>query len=138
MFILFLFFNSLYIFRLLFIFIFSFFLDRKQEFDFGGIDSAFNFYFAAFYCDCEHEVLPVTDGYRVNLVYNVVYTGKGIPPSISGLNTNIQDLSFLVKQWEKDESSKIFKKKYILIRNIKIKNIKFFLIFLINLQIQFF
>lgn len=30
--------------------------------------------FAAFYADCEHEVLPVEDGYRVCLVYNLLQT----------------------------------------------------------------
>ena len=28
--------------------------------------------FGAFYADCEHEVLPVTEGYRVCLVYNLI------------------------------------------------------------------
>ena len=35
---------------------------------------------AAFYGDCEHEILPVTEGHRVCLVYNLVLTGdKAIP-----------------------------------------------------------
>jgi hypothetical protein len=36
--------------------------------------------FAAFYADCVHEVLPVTKGYRLNLVYNLVRGGRGRPP----------------------------------------------------------
>ena len=28
--------------------------------------------YAAFYADCEHEILPVTDGHRVCLVYNLI------------------------------------------------------------------
>ncbi|RYD80168.1 MAG: 2OG-Fe(II) oxygenase, partial [Verrucomicrobiaceae bacterium] len=41
--------------------------------------------FAAFYADCEHEVLPITSGYRVCLIYNLVATKAGnatpiIPP----------------------------------------------------------
>ena len=35
---------------------------------------------AAFYADCEHETLPVTEGHRVCLVYNLVLKpGGGIP-----------------------------------------------------------
>ena len=34
---------------------------------------------AAFYADCEHETLPVTDGHRVCLVYNLMMKGIGIP-----------------------------------------------------------
>src|SRR3954452_20859526 len=36
--------------------------------------------FAAFYADCMHEVLPVTKGYRLTLVYNLVRGGRGRPP----------------------------------------------------------
>ena len=36
--------------------------------------------FAAFYADCVHEVLPVTKGYRLNLVYNLVRGGRDRPP----------------------------------------------------------
>lgn len=36
--------------------------------------------YAAFYADCEHEVLPVTSGYRLTLVYNLVHAGEGITP----------------------------------------------------------
>jgi hypothetical protein len=39
--------------------------------------------FAAFYTDCVHEVLPVTAGHRVMLVYNLIRAGKDalLPPS---------------------------------------------------------
>ena len=37
--------------------------------------------FAAFYADCVHEVLPVTQGCRLTLVYNLVRGGRGRPPS---------------------------------------------------------
>jgi hypothetical protein len=43
--------------------------------------------FAAFYADCVHEVLPVTAGCRLNLVYNLRRRGKGPtpkPPSYAG------------------------------------------------------
>lgn len=35
--------------------------------------------FAAFYADCVHEVLPVTSGNRLALVYNLIRRGKEIP-----------------------------------------------------------
>jgi len=40
--------------------------------------------FAAFYADCVHEVLPVTEGCRLALVYNLLRIGKGLalePPN---------------------------------------------------------
>ena len=36
--------------------------------------------FAAFYADCVHEVLPVTEGCRLILVYNLVRRARGQPP----------------------------------------------------------
>ena len=33
--------------------------------------------YAAFYCDCEHEIRPVTEGHRVCLVYNLVVSPGG-------------------------------------------------------------
>ncbi|MFQ6394433.1 2OG-Fe(II) oxygenase [Nocardia sp. KC 131] len=35
--------------------------------------------FIAFYGDCEHEVLPVTDGFRITLTYNLVAKGRTGP-----------------------------------------------------------
>lgn len=44
---------------------------------------------AAFYSDCEHEVLPVSDGYRVTLTYNLYYSERGeqICPSMNWKTT---------------------------------------------------
>ncbi len=36
--------------------------------------------FAGFYADCVHEVLPVTEGCRLTLVYNLVRRGRGRTP----------------------------------------------------------
>ncbi|MBF6161548.1 2OG-Fe(II) oxygenase [Nocardia cyriacigeorgica] len=35
--------------------------------------------FVAFYSDCEHEVLPVIDGFRITLTYNLVAKGRTGP-----------------------------------------------------------
>ncbi|MGX1806841.1 2OG-Fe(II) oxygenase [Nocardia sp. NPDC055321] len=38
--------------------------------------------FTAFYSDCEHEVLPVTDGFRIVLTYNLIARGRsGLDPA---------------------------------------------------------
>jgi len=36
--------------------------------------------FAAFYADCLHEVLPITEGCRLTLIYNLVRANKKLPP----------------------------------------------------------
>lgn len=44
---------------------------REETIDFGGEPSRFHTQYAAFYADCEHEIRPVTKGYRLALVYNL-------------------------------------------------------------------
>jgi hypothetical protein len=44
---------------------------REVQCDWSG--EAKEIQWAAFYSDCEHEVLPVTDGYRLTLTYNLYY-----------------------------------------------------------------
>ena len=53
---------------------------RRHTIPFEGAASGFSLTYAAFYADCEHEVLPVEDGYRLSLVYNLTLarSRKGI------------------------------------------------------------
>jgi hypothetical protein len=44
---------------------------RRDEITFAGAASGHEMSYAAFYADCEHEVRPVRDGYRLCLVYNL-------------------------------------------------------------------
>jgi hypothetical protein len=54
-----------------------------REMKFDWTEDSTSVQWAAFYSDCEHEVLPVTEGYRVTLTYNLYYNKKGhqIPAS---------------------------------------------------------
>ena len=49
--------------------------NKVKEFDFSGRVGSFNFHYAAFYADCQHEIKPVNEGNRLCLVYNLVYSG---------------------------------------------------------------
>lgn len=44
---------------------------QTTRIDFGGAAAQFQVQYAAFYADCQHEITPVTGGYRVCLVYNL-------------------------------------------------------------------
>ena len=49
--------------------------------DFAASDDLDNFQYAAFYADCEHEVKPITSGFRVCLAYNLIQkAGAKIAP----------------------------------------------------------
>jgi hypothetical protein len=53
---------------------------KSQVVDFSGKTSSYELQYAAFYADCEHEVRPVTEGYRVCLVYNLATSGRNKQP----------------------------------------------------------
>jgi len=45
---------------------------KTETIDFSEPCSQYKIPFAAFYADCEHEIKPITSGYRVCLIYNLV------------------------------------------------------------------
>lgn len=53
---------------------------EEYQVDFSAENPESDLRYAAFFADCEHEVLPVQSGYRVCLVYNLVLKGgnKGL------------------------------------------------------------
>jgi predicted 2-oxoglutarate/Fe(II)-dependent dioxygenase YbiX len=55
--------------------------------------------FAAFYADCVHEVRPVTAGYRLVLVYNLVRRGRGRLPSAPDYASQEDEVVTALEQW---------------------------------------
>jgi predicted 2-oxoglutarate/Fe(II)-dependent dioxygenase YbiX len=55
--------------------------------------------FAAFYADCVHEVLPITSGYRLALVYNLRRQGRGQLPQPPDYDTEQANVTTLLHQW---------------------------------------
>jgi hypothetical protein len=54
---------------------------------------------AAFFADCEHEVVPVTDGYRICLVYNLLRIGKGEPLAPADDRIACREASRILRKW---------------------------------------
>jgi hypothetical protein len=54
---------------------------------------------AAFYADCEHEVLPITSGCRLVLVYNLRRLGKGRLPRPPSYEQETAALGQLLRRW---------------------------------------
>ena len=55
--------------------------------------------FAAFYADCTHEVLPVTAGCRLVLVYNLLRQGAGKLPRPPSYQAETAGMASLLRQW---------------------------------------
>jgi predicted 2-oxoglutarate/Fe(II)-dependent dioxygenase YbiX len=71
--------------------------EREVRLDLAGtnLDSAA---FAAFYADCVHEVLPVTSGARLALVYNLVRSGETALPAPEH-DTEASAAAGLLRDW---------------------------------------
>ena len=59
--------------------------------------------FAAFYADCVHEVLPVTSGCRLTLIYTLSRQEPGDRPSPPNYATEGDQLTALLRHWAEAE-----------------------------------
>ncbi len=71
---------------------------REVRLDLRGDDPA-EAAFAAFYADCVHEVLPVTSGCRLILVYNLVRRGRGRAPEPPDYTAEQARVTKLLRSW---------------------------------------
>jgi hypothetical protein len=76
---------------------------NEKIFDFTE-NSTFTQYYAALYADCEHELKPLTKGYRLCLVYNLIYADSGPPPEVPENSKTIDTVVEIIKRWEKVSS----------------------------------
>lgn len=75
---------------------------REEVVDFSEAAGQYKIPYAAFYADCEHEIKPVTSGYRVCLVYNLVQKkGAGVVRP-QPLGDYVAKLTTILKASEKD------------------------------------
>lgn len=77
-----------------------------QQVEFGGSGAEFNMQYAAFYADCQHEIKPVTSGYRVCLVYNLAIARQKTQPSAPVSSEAVQAAAELLPRFFTDESPK--------------------------------
>lgn len=80
--------------------------DREVRLDLRCDDPA-EAAFAAFYADCVHEVLPVTDGCRLTLVYNLLRHKRGSalrPPSYVSEQARAEAM---LRRWRAGEPEKL-------------------------------
>ncbi len=75
---------------------------KSKKFDFGGSMGCSNFHYVAFYADCQHEIKPVTKGYRLCLIYNLVYRGPGNCPVLADHREIVSAVISSMKEWGED------------------------------------
>jgi hypothetical protein len=77
--------------------------DREVVFDLHCPDPS-QAAFAAFYADCVHEVLPVTSGCRLTLIYTLSRQEPGDRPRPPSYATEAGQLTALLRHWGEDEN----------------------------------
>ncbi len=83
--------------------------DNKDEvIDFAKDVSDYRFGYAAFYADCDHEIKPVTAGYRICLVYNLVQQKAGEKIEPATVETHAVQLANILREQEQTGDIKPF------------------------------
>ena len=80
---------------------------KSKAFDFGGQAGSCNFHYIAFYADCQHEIKPLTEGYRLCLVYTygLVYTGYESLASPADNSKAVSTIVASMREWDEAASS---------------------------------
>ena len=78
---------------------------KKSEFDYSGPGCCNNCYFTSFYADCQHKVEKVTKGYRLCLLYNLMYQGLDECPTPADNEAQVSAIVSAMKQWQEDIGS---------------------------------
>ncbi len=71
---------------------------REVQVDFGA-EGRFAMQYAAFYADCEHEVRPVTSGFRLALVYNLTLAKSKQAISAPTSREPVEAVARLLEEW---------------------------------------
>jgi 2OG-Fe(II) oxygenase superfamily len=74
---------------------------RQHQIALGGAASGHEMSYAAFYADCEHEVRPVREGYRLCLAYNLTLARPGRAKGITAPRTGpiVDAVAALLRDW---------------------------------------
>lgn len=71
--------------------------DGKEKINsFSEPSSNYKIPFIAFFADCEHEIKPITSGYRVSLVFNLIQSNSTQQISLSEMGNQIGQMSTLL------------------------------------------
>lgn len=74
--------------------------------DFAEDSGDYRINYAAFYADCDHEIKPLTSGYRVCLVYNLVQQKSGEKIKLTTVETYVKQLAEILTREQKSGNTK--------------------------------
>lgn len=80
--------------------------DGKEEIvDFSEATANFKMPYVAFYADCEHEIKPLTSGYRICLVYNLVQMKAAETIKLQPLEEYVTKISGILTKYSDEEDN---------------------------------
>lgn len=88
---------------------------ESRRIELGGSDARFQVRYAAFYADCQHEVLPVRSGFRICAIYNLSIARKRqpvAPRSTTAVATAARLLAALFEDASRDKVAIALKHQY--------------------------
>jgi hypothetical protein len=84
--------------------------DGKEEVvDFAEDTGNFKMPFVAFYADCEHEIKPLTSGYRICLIYNLVQQKAAKMIRLEPLEEHVKRIAGILTKELRDEDENSIK-----------------------------
>jgi hypothetical protein len=78
---------------------------EEQTFDFAGPGSQFRIHYAAFYADCQHEIRPLHEGYRLCLVYNLTLGKSKKAIKAPRLSEHVEEVAGMLRRWANDKEA---------------------------------
>jgi hypothetical protein len=79
---------------------------HEQSMDFASAgDTRFRTCFAAFYADCEHEVRPLRNGYRLCLIYNLTLARAKKPIPAPRRQEHVEAVAAVLRDWQTETAA---------------------------------
>jgi hypothetical protein len=78
---------------------------QEQMIDFSSASNFLRIHFAAFYADCEHEVRPLRQGYRLCLVYNLTLKKGKKAITAPRSSEHLETITRILRDWAEDEAT---------------------------------
>ncbi|VAX37320.1 hypothetical protein MNBD_UNCLBAC01-57 [hydrothermal vent metagenome] len=79
---------------------------QEKKFDFGHKENKYLTHYVSFFADCKHQVTPVTNGYRLCLVYNLALANRKQQPVAPKYGTDVKVIGDILRKWSNDHEPK--------------------------------
>jgi hypothetical protein len=76
---------------------------QERTIDFCDENNPFHLHYAAFYADCEHEIRPLREGYRLCLVYNLTLAKAKKAITAPRTSEAVEEVAGVLRKWPEED-----------------------------------